>query len=1211
MGTTLRAVTGTAPERPMDPERASKGTGEGVESLDRAIAVLEAQREQLGDAVVDTALQLLLEQRDRLSRPHREQRKLVTVLFADLVGFTAMSAALDPEDVRSIVNDYFARWHQAIDHHGGVVEKFIGDAVMAVFGLHRAREDDPRRAVRAALSMAADMPDLNAELKRRWGVSLEMRVGIDTGEVVVSTLEERPGADFVAVGDVVNRASRLQGIAPAGRIVISADTCRHVRGAFALQKLPALDLKGVPHGVDAYLVIAEASTGFWPETRGVEGVSTKTVGRDLELGRLQKSFADVVEEKTWTTVTIVGDAGVGKSRLLYDFERWLATQPDAIWALRGRASPSTEDVPNGLLRSVFAGRLEISEGDDPEVVRRKWEQGLDGLLGDAGEGARAAHTMGNWLGFELGDIPYLGGLGSDPQALRQRAYSLVMTYLSRLAEQAPVVLLLEDLHWADDGTLDWLEVAGAGAGHFPLIVVATARPALFERRPHWGEGLDEHVSLRLEPLSRRASRALLAEILQRADSVPGELEELVVTSAEGNPFYIEELVKWLVEEGVIDSTGDRWRVAEQAVSGLRVPATLKGVLQARLDSLAAEERTVVERAAVVGRVFWDQAVARLAPPGAPPADPGVALDGLRSREVVFRRPVSSFDNTREFSFKHALLRDVAYESVVRSLRRRYHEMAARWLEDVTQRNRRVDEYAAVIATHYEAAGDRDAAARWYLRAGRQAAAVCANQDALRVLGWAQEMASDDDPSLRFDVLLAREEVLDCVGDRPAQRAVLDELAGLDRVDDGRRTSRLLAEARWAFFHGDYVASTSIADHAAALARSAGRGELEIAALVAGGKSHAFRGEHDTARRLLGESLDRARDAGDVAAAAESLRLLAVVAGNLNEHDDALALLEQARTALREIHDLEGEGLVTGQMGALLYGMGRLDEARAATEESLAIFVGVGHRLRQSIAIGNLSSIAIEQNRLGEALRRGTEALRLAEEVEDTEGTISSLLRLGDIARLTGDHPAASRYLSRALAKGRQAEAFYLVAHALASVAVIAAADGRFDEALDAAVTGREQARLGDIPATEALLQLVEGLVLLDAGRADDAVAALREALARTEELGLEGGRQESQAALAAALMQIGEGEEATRLVADLVPVIDLDRSDGRIEPSRMLLNCLLVLDAVGDGRAAEVRAVAVAYLRNRADRIDDDRLRDGFLDAPANVVLARVAGRAA
>ncbi len=645
-------------------------------AIDDAIAALEAQRELLGDAVVDLAIDPLRAQREEIvGRALAEQRKLVTVLFSDVVDFTVLSQTLDAEDVRTVIDAYFVRWNDHIEANGGVVEKFIGDAVMAVFGLHRADENDPHRAIRAALSMRSSLDELNAELGATFDIALQMRVGIDTGEVVTSTLGDRPGQEFVVVGEIVNRASRLQSAAPRGGVLVSADTFRHVRGSFDVQRQVGLQLKGIAEPVDAYLIQCERPRGFHLDGgRGVVGVETRTVGREPELRQLQDRFYEVAEDRQWQMVTVVGDAGVGKSRLLSDFDQWLDDIPEEVWWFGGRAAHSGPSLPYALLHDVFANRFDIHDSDEPAEVRRKWERGVAQALGAESDVLTKAHVLGSWLGFELGDSRSLAGIGNDPQTLSGRAMTYLGDYFRRLADQGPVVLLLEDLHWADEATLALINSADAVLRDSPVMVVATTRPTLLDRHPHWGEGLDFHTVLPIQSLSRRDTRRLLEEILKRVERIPQPLSDLVVMASEGNPFHVEELVNWFIEADVITTDADVWHVLEERLEQAEVPATLRSVMQARLEALPPGERLAVQRASVIGRVFWDDAVETLRLTGDPslndidvPTDE--ALDRLRGRDLVYQREKSTFDHTREFLFKHALSRDVAYEGMLRRHRR--------------------------------------------------------------------------------------------------------------------------------------------------------------------------------------------------------------------------------------------------------------------------------------------------------------------------------------------------------------------------------------------------------------------------------------------------------------------------------------------------------------------------------------------------------------
>ncbi|MCF6508238.1 tetratricopeptide repeat protein [Blastococcus sp. MG754426] len=1187
-----------------------------LRSLEDAISALEGQRAVLGDVVVDTALAPLVDKRDRLvAAAVGQQRRQVVVLFADLVDSTPVATRLDPEDLQQVMSRWFTAARAAVEDEGGVVEKFIGDAVMAVFGLYRSREDDAVRAVRAALAVQAAVQRLDAEIGASHGLRLRVRVGVDTGEVVVTGMGDRAAGEFLAVGDTTSRAARLQAAAAPGTVLVSRDTADQVRGAFGLRRLTGLRLKGIDSPVDAYVVAGADREEFWPEARGVEGVRTRTVGREEELAHLQDAFGEVVTGRGRRIVTVLGEAGVGKSRLVREVEGWLARLPSEVWVLRGRAAPATQGVANALLRSVFAERFGIRGTDDPGTVRRRWAEGWSRLLGDVpavGGGGdpesdeRAAWTVAAWLGFGL-DEPGRAAVGTtDPEVLRRRGSVLVLRMLEDLALRAPVVVLLEDLHWADAASLASLQALADAPGEGPLLVVCTARPTLFDRHPDWGRPGSSHAVLQLAPLGEDDAAALVGELLQRAERVPDRLVRMVVDTSDGNPFYVEELVTWLVQAGVVDTRTDPWRVRDEAVGSLRVPSTLRGLLQARLDALDGADRAVVGCAAVVGRVFWDAAVERLSRsvPGA--AGEG-SLDRLTRREVVLPRPRSTFSGSHEYSFRHALVRDVAYEGVLRSVRRRLHGQAAQWLEEVVEESGRPDEHAAEVARHHEEAGERAAAARWFLRAGRYAAAGYANEDALRLLARAEALVPPEEGALWSDVLLARQTVLDRLGRREEQRSTLDRLAAAPGPDPARRAEVRLAEGGWLFFRGEYPAIPPVADAAAELARQAGRRDLESDALMQGGRSLAYLNEHDRARELLTRALELARAVGDHRRAGETLRLLGVVATNQGRNEEALQVLQQAREEHRAIHDEQGEAMVSGQLGALLVNCGRLDEARVASEQALAVFRASGHRYREGVMLTNLARIAMDEGRLDDALEDGRRALALTEEIDDAEGVVASLQSLGDSHRLAGDLPAARRYLERGLAESDRHELAYFRVHLLASLAVVDLREGDLTAARARAAEAQEEAAGSDVPHAGVRADLVAGMVRHAAGDRM-AVEPLRAAARRAAELDVQADRVEALGLLAGALLEAGDLPAALALVDELLPALEGAYPPGGVEHGRAFVDAHRVLVAAGDPRAGVVARWAADHLAGWAARIGDERLRAGFLATPVARELCRIGG---
>ncbi|KAB7743219.1 AAA family ATPase [Nostocoides sp. F2B08] len=1175
-----------------------------LDALDQGIAALERQRETLGDSVVDAALRPLLQRRERLSAHPGDRRKLVTVLFSDLVDSTPLTAALGDEAMRELMGRYFGLWREAVEAQGGHVLKFIGDAVVGVFGMDRAREDDPHRAVRAAVSVQPDLARLADEVRTEHGQALRTRVGIDTGDVVLGSFDERGDGDVVVVGATVNRAARLQTAAPPDGILLSSATARHVRGSFGLQDHGELDLKGLDRPVRTYLVHSAAESGFWSTARGLEGVSTRTIGRDVELKLLAKLFEDTVEERASRVVTVVGDAGIGKSRLLADLEAWLASLPDTVWLLRGRADPSADGMPHGLVRSAFAERFSIQDTDPPAEVLEKWHKGMAAMSAGAVSGAE---DLIGWLGFTTTDTSATDTAPLDPAALQHRAWSALDATMRAMCDEAPVVLLLEDLHWADRPVLDLLIDVQARPRAYPLLVVATARPTLLEQHPHWGEGLSGHREVRLQPLSRREAGLLVSEILHELETVPDWVREVVVDATEGNPFFVEEVIAWFVDTGTIGTGPGGWTVLPSPPNAAAVPGTLRAVLEARLDTLSRSERDLVDRASVIGRVFWDAAVAHLAE--GLPAPSAQAYDALRRREVVHQRPSSAFAHAHEFAFRHALLRDVAYDGLLSPVRRTYHARAAAWVLETARASGRLDEHAGTVAQHLLAAGEEEAAAPWLLSAARHAARTYANDEALTLLDRAAAGTRDD---LRFEVLLEKERVLDRTGRRDEQRAVLDSLVEAAGDDLGRRAKVLLVRGRWLFFHAEYADAVRVSSEAAALAEKAGLRTDEVEAWIMGGRSLAFASEHLKARRHLQAALDMAREAGTMRQVGETLRLLGVVATNLHEERLAVDLLEESADAFRQVRDEEGQALVSGQLAAVHMLAGRMEEAKVHSEAALAVFTANGHLLRQGIVLGNLNSIALDTGRLDEALVTAVRAVELSERVEDFEGIVSSLQRLGEAERLTGAGTTAREHLERAVQLGRQHSLHYFVCHALASLSALALDESRPADALSLAEEARASATLSDIPLAIAKSDIALGLAALATGDTQTAVHALTAASDRTRLLGVATETVQSEAFLADALATATRVEEARALARKAFVAMGPNGPEpcGEPHPGRALIACHRALEALGDPWAREVPVVAARFLTRRAALVEDAAVRERFLQIPDCRALAELAGAA-
>ncbi|MBD0328489.1 MAG: AAA family ATPase [Thermoleophilia bacterium] len=619
-----------------------------------------------------------------------EMLKLVTVLFADVVGSTARAERLHPEDVRALMTDYFAAMAEEIRAEGGTLEKFVGDAIMAVFGVPAAREDDALRAVRAARRML--------ERLRRWNEErdpeerLQLRIGLNTGEVIASGA---PGGDLLVTGDAVNVAARLQQVAEPGAVVVGERTARAVRTHFQLAAIEQRTLRGRAEPVAAWVVTGERTV---PEPRGLTGLGVPLVGRDHELASLNGVWDRVKQERHPALVTLVGDAGVGKSRLVREFVSPLEA---VAKVLVGRCLPHGEGVTLSPLAEMLKAQAVVLDTDRADaaaarIVRLVEETVEPELLADP---RLTAAALAATLGLRLPGDP-LGSL--DPRERYRELVDAWRVLLASLARHAPVVAVVEDLHWADPTMLDTLdELAERLEG--AILFLCTARADLLRSRPDWGGGRRSFSSLPLDPLSTDESRRLVASLLD-VEELPEGARRLILERSEGNPFFLEEIVRRLVDDGLLARADGRWRV-QAGIDRIEIPDNVHAVILARLDLLAPEERRVAQRAAVVGRFFWDGAVARLARVD----DLDAVLRTLRRREFVVERLASSIAGQREYAFKHVLIRDVAYESLPRKERGRAHAATAAWIQDTS--GERSGEVTELLAHHYDAAysflGDDD------------------------------------------------------------------------------------------------------------------------------------------------------------------------------------------------------------------------------------------------------------------------------------------------------------------------------------------------------------------------------------------------------------------------------------------------------------------------------------------------------------------------
>jgi class 3 adenylate cyclase/tetratricopeptide (TPR) repeat protein len=676
------------------------------EKIEQAMAALEAQRGLLGDHVVQTAIAALTANLLALDAED-EKRSLVTVLFADLSGFTSLSERLDAEELQDIMGEFWAGLDQTILSHGGEIDKHMGDRVLAVWGLTQAHEEDPEQAVRAALAICARV----AAFRQEHDSAVHIRLGINTGLASVGHISSTGERNII--GDTVNLAARLEKLAPNDSILIAQPTYHQVRGLFECEAQQPIHVKGKTAPVQSYLVLRAQARAFEMPTRGLVGVTTRTVGREAELSLLQNTFHQVQAGRGLGWVTLWGEAGVGKSRLLSDFEGWARSLPEELVLVKARAWPQTTHSPYHLLRSVLASRWQIGDSDPLAIAREKLAAGMVAALGPE-TGEQAAALIGHLIGFDLSQSQWISTYRNDSKQIQLQAEIILQRHMGKMLADGVCVILLEDLQWADEQSLSLLSAILSEHHPWRLMVVGAARPALWERRARWGPDVVHHHLVELGVLRGPQAGELVDELLQKVSQPPEWLTDLLVERGGGNPYFTEELVKWLVEQGLIQVSPAGWRAHLDEPRGLIVPGTVQGVLQTRIERLGRQERAILQQAAVVGPVFWRGAVESV---GEAPIQPELWRE-LERRNLILAQPASQLPGEDEYHFKHALLRDVAYEYTLRKQRQVYHQRAAQWLSAVAAE--RANEWAAVIANHYQQAGDRDPAAAWYRRAGKQA-----------------------------------------------------------------------------------------------------------------------------------------------------------------------------------------------------------------------------------------------------------------------------------------------------------------------------------------------------------------------------------------------------------------------------------------------------------------------------------------------------------
>ena len=817
-----------------------------------------------------------------------EERRFLTVLFADMVGFTAGADEADPEDIQARLIPYHRRLRQEIERYDGTVEKLMGDGVMAVFGVPTAHEDDPERAVRVALRIQAAVDELNAEHQ---GLDLAVRIGINTGEAVVTT----GGRGERIVGDVVNTASRLESIAPPGGVVVGEATYRATQLLIDYEEMDPVEVKGKSKPLPVWRAI---------EPRGRYGVDaavradTPFVGRESEMRLLTEIFRRVVGEGSLQLVTVAAGAGVGKSRLVNEFWQWADDQPEIVWWRQGRCLPYGEGITFWALGEVIKSHAGIRGSDSTAVARKKLHTALEAITSDPADR--------DWLADQVGAL--VGTRDDAEPGERGEAFAAWRRFLEDVAAVQPLVMVIEDLHWADAAFVGFLEDLLVWSADTPIMVICTARPELYQTHQGWGGGRANSTTISLPPLSNEHVARLLGVLLDQA-ALPVETHETLLERAGGNPLFAVEFVRMLKDRNLLEGRG---RIDRDAVGAVPVPETLQSLIGSRLDVLTTEESRVIEDAAVVGKVFWEGALESISPD----LEAGDTLRRLVTREWI--RPVrdSSIAGEREYAFWHALTRDVAYGRIPRRERARKHRILGDWIRSAA--GERVADHAELLAHHYlnawelgQAAGAngdgdlRDRAIDALLLSGDRARRLDATRSHAHYRK-ALDLMPDDDPR-RVTALIKAAETMGETGlDRPVDMLREAAALALERGDRLLAGQALGAAHRWRWIESGTGIGTDLLDQAIELLEQEPSSEPLADAYITRAGYHMMRGDSRAQLEWAQRGLD---------------------------------LLEDATPDIRS-RALTIRGIARFHLGDVAAGMGDLEEAlRVASEEAASV-----HRL---------------------------------------------------------------------------------------------------------------------------------------------------------------------------------------------------------------------------------------------------------------------------
>ena len=973
-----------------------------------------------------------------LPEPDPYERRTLTILFADIVGYSSLSEIIDPEKLAEIMNGAYPCILEPILEMKGSIIQVMGDGVLAYFGSPLAHEDDPERAVLAGLRIIERIHAYSKKLQKNQILDqLQIRVGINTGLVIVGEMSPDDHLDYIAVGDAVNLAARLQKNAPKDGVLISHSTYEQIRGLFDVQQQAPLIVKGREQVEQTYLVNQQKPYHSRLRLRGLDGVATTMIGREPELAALKNIYRDAIQGGEPALALVYGDPGIGKTRLVDEFSAWAKSQSISPNVLRGRAISGIQDTPYGVLRYMFAKSFGILETDTSTQAQEKFRKGSENFLD-----TNQADMIGQLVGFNFNVSPFNNEI----------AQLYLKNYLQSLAEKS-LLIVLEDLQWMDDQTLDLISGIVAEFNQLlplQMMILCTARTHLFDERPKWCEGILGCRRLRLRRLSRLQSRLLIDEILFENDGIPEAFYQCVIDEAGGNPLFIQEMIKMFIDEEVIITEKGSKTIKLDKLENLHVPTTLNGILQARMDSLNTAERQVLQRAAIIGRTFWDGLLQILTADKVESQKVHLRLEALRNRGLIYQREHSSIAGDQEYIFKQALLCDVAYETVLLKHRCAYHKQIAMWIEE--KAGDRLEEHLSLVANHYLRAGELDLAADWFTKAGERALNHSSLHEAKILFEKALDLVSDKDLDRLWRATLGHDEAVGLLGEVDARHSDDKTLLSLaKRFED----ESLLAEAYYrigcqAYREGNNQVATGAFDNALVILETtddimkrAVILPMKISMLVSEGNLQAASSIVDEALALAQQTQDADVIARALTNVAPYYQVIGDVTKSLELTQKQIEINQQQGNQMGETH-----GLIN--LGYFYLMLGKFEMARPPLDRAVKISQRLGAKNCLAYSLLNLG---LTYWRMGES-QKACEVLEqskdLLEALDDLRGLAYREFYLGLAYETEKDFVEAVKHFNRALNSFVNLGATSGTVESQAGLARLALCKGDLSEAKDLA-----------------------------------------------------------------------------------------------------------------------------------------------------------------